>query len=341
MKVLSIVIPTYNMEKYLHKCLNSLVLLDQESLSQLEVLVINDGSKDTSSRIAHDYEEKHPQIFRVIDKENGNYGSCINRGLKEAKGKYVKILDADDYFEKDSLKEYVKFLSTIDFDLVLSPYIKVNEKGDVLNEIKFGVPEKVQLSISDERLNPVLFSKHFQMHAVTYKTKIFKELGYIQSEGISYTDQEWMFLPMTKVETITYFPEILYCYLLGREGQTMDMQTQIRQVGHHMKGTIKMIMDYNSDSGHNEEHKNYLIHRLNRRVSEIYKICLLYKLPQEDLINFDGKIQELNSEYYKQLDTFVLHTLFPHHYIKYWHLHKDTSFVFIIYRFVKRFWKNY
>lgn len=88
-KILTIIIPTYNMEKYLRRCLDSLII-DEEGMKQLEVLVINDGSKDSSSQIAHEYQDKYPDTYRVIDKENGNYGSCINIGLKEAKGKYVK-----------------------------------------------------------------------------------------------------------------------------------------------------------------------------------------------------------------------------------------------------------
>lgn len=86
------------MEKYLRRCLDSLII-DEDGMKQLEVLVINDGSKDSSSQIAHEYQDKYPDTFRVIDKENGNYGSCINRGLKEATGKYVKVLDADDWFD--------------------------------------------------------------------------------------------------------------------------------------------------------------------------------------------------------------------------------------------------
>ena len=117
-KVLSLIIPTYNMEKYLKKCLDSLIV---ENMDLLEVLVVNDGSKDNSSKIAHEYEEKYPNTFRVIDKENGNYGSCINRGLAEAKGKYVKVLDADDCFDVNNFNKYLSFLQENDVDLVLNP----------------------------------------------------------------------------------------------------------------------------------------------------------------------------------------------------------------------------
>ena len=114
-KILTIVIPTYNMERYLEKCLTSLIIDDQDLMNQVEVLIVNDGSKDRSSEIAHSYQDKYSNTFRVIDKENGNYGSCVNRGLSEATGKYIKILDADDSFFKDGYVAYINKLLTIDF----------------------------------------------------------------------------------------------------------------------------------------------------------------------------------------------------------------------------------
>ena len=117
-KQLTLIIPTYNMERYLRTCLDSLII--DEGQQALEVLIINDGSKDASSAIAHEYEREYPDIFRVINKENGNYGSCINRGLKEATGRYLKILDADDYFDNASLIQFLKIIVTIDTDMILT-----------------------------------------------------------------------------------------------------------------------------------------------------------------------------------------------------------------------------
>ena len=90
-KLLTIVIPAYNMEKYLDRCLSSLIVGD-EKMQHLEVLVINDGSKDRTSEIAHTYEDRFPGTIRVVDKENGHYGSCVNRGLEEARGTFIKVL---------------------------------------------------------------------------------------------------------------------------------------------------------------------------------------------------------------------------------------------------------
>lgn len=108
-KILTLLIPSYNMEKYLINCLTSLIV-HEKLMKKLEVLVVNDGSKDKTSEIAHRFEKQYPDTFRVIDKKNGNYGSCINRGLKEANGQFIKILDADDTFETSNFSKYLDFL---------------------------------------------------------------------------------------------------------------------------------------------------------------------------------------------------------------------------------------
>ncbi len=231
-KVLSLIIPTYNMEKYLDKCLTSLVVDEKSVFETLEVIVVIDGSKDRSSEIAHRYQNRYPDVFLVIDKENGNYGSCVNRGLKEAHGEYVKILDADDYFDSLSLQKYLKYLSTIDADLVVTDFLKVDEDGKAIAKIDFDFPKETILEIDDicERGS---FSK-LEMHAVTYKRQNLIDIHYVQTEGISYTDQEWMFIPLTAVKKMVYFPVVVYCYLIGREGQTMDPKILARSIGQNI-----------------------------------------------------------------------------------------------------------
>lgn len=119
-KILTIIIPTYNMSEYLDTCLKSLII----NSNLLEVLVINDGSKDNSLDIAKKYEKEYPHIFRTIDKQNGNYGSCVNRGLKEATGKYIKVLDADDKFNTKSLMNLVEIASKTDVDAFITDFSK-------------------------------------------------------------------------------------------------------------------------------------------------------------------------------------------------------------------------
>ena len=177
------------MEKYLHRCLDSLII-DEEGMKQLEVLVINDGSKDSSSQIAHEYQDKYPDTYRVIDKENGNYGSCINRGLKEATGKYVKVLDADDWFDNKSFAKYVVYLNSIDCDMILTSFNRVDSDGNIIKSTIW--------EINENNMFPVEYLPlvNIEMHAITYKTELLHSINYCQTEGISYTDTEWSIIPL-------------------------------------------------------------------------------------------------------------------------------------------------
>lgn len=296
-KVLTIVIPTYNMQDYLRRCLDSLIV-PEEQMKQLEVLVINDGSKDNSSVIAHEYKDKYPDTFRVIDKENGNYGSCINRGLKEAAGKYIKILDADDWFDNDTLAQYLIYLTALDVDLVLTDFKIVYENCDKIIPYLYS-----QKHVVTDQIIPVeqLLSQepmfYGQMHGFTYKTNILREMKYNQTEGISYTDQEYVDIPFTRVKTVCYYPNILYNYLLGREGQTM-MSIKDKSMGQLMQVVLKICEFYSSSDYDNKVYKNYLFRQILAQIHLIYSSGLLEKSYNVEMLkDFDVKIMKYPSLY--------------------------------------------
>lgn len=117
-KIVSFIIPSYNVEKYLNICLTS--FLNPEVLDQIEVIVVDDGSKDQTAQIARTYIEQYPQVFRLISKENGGHGSAINAGTAQAVGRYLKVIDADDWVVTENLKEFVEKLTDCSADVVLS-----------------------------------------------------------------------------------------------------------------------------------------------------------------------------------------------------------------------------
>ena len=295
-KILTIVVPTYNMENYLRKCLDSLVI-SANMMLVLEVLVINDGSKDSSSTIAHEYESKYPQTFRVIDKDNGNYGSCVNRGVKEAKGKYIKVLDADDRFDRKVFEGYLQFLLEYDVDLVLSDFCEIDEDGIIRKMVSYKLPTDHSFSLGDLPKNFNLW-----MHAVTYRTENLKEINYYQTEGISYTDLEWIYLPMTTVKSGMYFHKPLYLYLVGREGQTMNPFTYARNINQNLIIFHRMMNQYDElyDSA-SREVKYFLDERMKKRASVIYR-AFLFKYPSvlsiKDLQTVDDEIRTKHPSIY-------------------------------------------
>lgn len=334
-KVLSIIIPTYNMEKFLRKCLDSLIVSD-EDMEKLEVLVINDGSKDSSSEIAHEYESKYPHTFRVIDKENGNYGSCVNRGLKEAKGKYIKVLDADDSFNKDVFISFISFLEGLDVDLIISDFIIVDEQGATLKEIRFSLPLNKTFQLSQLSYQDSIWMWH---HSITYKSDIFNKFDYKQTEGISYSDEEWVFKPMAIVNNAFYFDDFLYLYLRGREGQTYD-PIVLRKARKQMDIIVDSLTTFYDKYRYKIYDSGAAVFMYNRIVmllSNMYRYYFFSHRTEEGLLvisKFDDCLKSKCHFLYEEMGKYIFKSRLRFNYIQRWRKsnHNDYAFVFVIYR---------
>ena len=231
MKLLSIIVPAYNMEAYIANCIES--VLRTPLLAKVEIIVVNDGSKDRTSRIAHEYASQFRDTVRVIDKPNGNYGSTINAALPEVRGEYVKILDADDSFESSRVAEMLDFLHKMrGVDMVVTPFTEI--VGRKSRRVEYNLYSRKPYEYGKQYNIEQVFEdgaiRFFMMHGVCYRTEVLRSINYRQSEGISYTDQEWVFYPLFKVQTIAFADIPLYRYNLSREGQTMDEKVQMRSL---------------------------------------------------------------------------------------------------------------
>lgn len=318
-KSLTVIIPTYNMQDYLHRCLDSLIV-SPALLDSLEVLVINDGSKDKSSLIAHEYAEKYPNTFRVVDKENGHYGSCVNRGIAEAAGKYVKVLDADDWFDTSELEKLLEKLPESDVDLVLTSYKIVDNNGNNLAVVGQSI---VAGEVFDFNSNPAPAVTSYAMYMVTWRTSFLRRINYVQTEGINYTDVEWRCVPMYEVSKSVYYPFCIYHYLLGRVGQSSEdaaMNKNVWQFETCVKSLIRNRSRYNiSESilANKENEHAILLYALN-----IYKIILVRKkATKEDLSRlkaFDDFLNKSCHEVWKKAGEHVAKKWLPIKYVAYW-----------------------
>lgn len=322
-KILTIIIPTYNMEKYLRHCLDSLII-DEEGMKRLEVLIVNDGSKDSSSQIAHEYQDKYPDTFRVIDKENGNYGSCINRGLKEAMGKYVKVLDADDSYNNDIFARYIYEISKTDVDLILNDVATVNSNDTIFKKSVFDLTPNHLYCF--EALSMSVY-KRIYMHAIAYRTSIFKGIKYLQTEGISYTDQQWIFMPMVNVKSVLYINGCLYRYLIGREGQTVGYEAVKRQLEHKVLVANSMLEFYESQQSLSPCISRYLLTKVEFCYNELYRICLKSddKKMLQKVIEIDDFIKIKSKTIYELLQNSTMSPLFPYHFIRCWRKDKQKA----------------
>ena len=253
-KILSVIVPSYNMEAYLPKCLGSLIINDKDLLRKLDVIVVNDGSKDHTSVIAHDFEAKYPGVFRVIDKENGHYGSCINAALPGALGKYVKILDADDSVDTPEFEKLLQVIAeecskhAACADLIVSDYVTVDPEGKVLSKSNLGLME--DMSTLREQKD---WGGRLTIHAICYRTHNLHRIEYRQSEGVPYTDVEWYIEPMITVKRMRYVPIVATRYLIGRDGQTIDAKIFAKNFQVILDLTERLVERYEGNASKCEE----------------------------------------------------------------------------------------
>jgi len=286
-KILSVVVPTYNMEKYLNNCLDSF-LYDKET-KDLEILVVNDGSKDNSINIAKEYEEKYPNIFKVIDKENGGHGSTINAGLKVATGKYFKVVDSDDWVDSQAMKDLVELLKNTEVDIVLNPYNQVYENSN--KERLFATCNLEENKIYN--IEDVLEEEKIAMAATTIKTNLIKDNKI--TEKCFYVDVEYMFYCILNSKTILYNNNAVYKYRIGRIGQSVSINGFYKHREDHLKVVTKIINNLE------EKESPLLIRYVSLIVKHhYYNYILTYGIDKqvvEELKIFDDNLKKYSNIY--------------------------------------------
>lgn len=234
-KLLTVTIPTYNAEKYLKTCLDSLSV--PELLDCLDVVIINDGSKDRSAEIAETYVNNHPDTFRLVNKENGGHGSGINRGIKEARGLYFKVLDADDWFDTDGLTELISFIRDTEQkpDLISSQFLWVLDNGSeepqtFERKAQFAAPfDGVQYK-KVYNIDDVAEKIYVKFHNLTVRTSLLRENSVTMDEHCYYEDTEYAMYPFAFAKTISFTEKPVYMYRIGVSGQSMSKEKLLRNV---------------------------------------------------------------------------------------------------------------
>lgn len=248
-KLLTIVIPVYKVEAYINKCLDSLIIAP-DLMQKMDVLIINDGTPDNSAEMSRVYVDRFPGVFRQIDKENGGHGSVWNLGVKEAYGKYVKFLDSDDWLE--NLDVMISKLEQTDADLVITSCIS-HCPGDVLwkLEIKDMVFDRVYDSDQFDWLGNHSHWNYIFHHCAIYKTEMFRQYLPLFLEKQPYDDVILGAAPIIGSKTLVAWDLEVYQYLMDREGQSISLEVQRRNVNAKIKvhqSTIDFIESHPVDN---------------------------------------------------------------------------------------------
>lgn len=231
MKVLTFVIPAYNSEQFLDKAIPSMLV--PEILDKLEIIVVNDGSKDSTAAIAEKYCAQYPETVKLISQENKGHGGALNTGIAAAAGKYVKVIDADDWVVSENLPEFISQLENCESDVVLTHFHTVDiSNGEVRKWESF--PEQFGKTYTMEEImeNERDFYRVFALHGITYKTAFYKEFGIRLSEHVFYEDFEYATFPCCRAKSITPLDLFIYEYRIGDVNQSVADETKLKRIGH-------------------------------------------------------------------------------------------------------------
>ena len=231
MKILSVVVPSYNSEAFLESCVESLAAGGE----RMDVIIVDDGSKDNTGVIADGLAEKYPGIVRVIHQENGGHGEGINQGIRHAEGIFMKVVDSDDHLSSD-LPAFLDLLEgpARNADLVLNNYVYKYTDGrpDHVKNYKKYFPEG-RIFSWDEMKKSFEVDQFLMIHACTFRTEVLRRSGVVLPKHMFYEDNLYIVSVIPFTEKIFYTDRDLYLYTIGREGQSMAMEAIIRRYNHH------------------------------------------------------------------------------------------------------------
>lgn len=242
-KILSVIVPSYNCQAFLEVGIPS--LLDEAVLGELDIIIVNDGSTDGTAAAARSYCDRFPDSIRLISQENKGHGGALNTGCAAARGKYLRIMDADDWFQTPNLKPFVEFLRSCSSQVVLNHYRTVDISNGEIRERR--LPEAAferPMSLGDMMADRVNYEQILALHGITYRTDFYREKGIQLTEHVFYEDVEYATIPCCFAESIACADLFLYEYRIGDVQQSVSDVSQLRRIAHVEKVLDRLAREY-------------------------------------------------------------------------------------------------
>ena len=245
MKYISFAIPCYNSQDYMAHAIESILPGGED----IEIIIVNDGSKDRTSEIAHEYMEKYPTIIKVVDKENGGHGDAVNSGLMHATGKYFKVVDSDDWVDEDALHKILDVLrhmeeDGMELDMLIANYV---------------------------------YDQYILMHSVIYRTDMLKLIQLHLPKHTFYVDNIYVYYPLPHVRKIYYMDVDFYRYFIGREDQSVNEKVMIKRLDQQIFVTKTMIDMYQLKDIGSKKLRQYMLNYLAIMMTVSSILCIRSK----------------------------------------------------------------
>ena len=304
MKYISFAIPSYNSQEYMSHAIESILVGGED----VEIIIVNDGSSDDTSKIAHEYEEKYPTIIKAVDKENGGHGDAVNSGLTHATGKYFKVVDSDDWVDAEALRKILEFLKKLEsedeeVDMLISNYVyeKVGATHKKCIHYRNVLPQ--DKIFKWEEIGRFHLDQYILMHSVIYRTAMLKLSQLELPKHTFYVDNIYVYYPLPFVRKVYYLDVDFYRYYIGRDDQSVNEKNMIKNIDQQIKVNKLMVDAYDLWKIPDRHLRHYMLNYL-EIITVISTVMLLKSGTEENL----EKKRELWT-YIKNADIRLFHKL--------------------------------
>lgn len=266
MKLITFCVPCYNSQDYMSHCIDVLL----QGGEDVEIIIVDDGSKDNTALIADDYQRKYPTIVKAVHKENGGHGSGVNKGVELATGLYYKVVDSDDWLDDSGYKQLLTTIKKHQEENTLPDiyfmdfvYNKECENAKFERNFKHQFPSNrifTWKEVKGFHLDEVLL-----MHSMVYRTEPLKASGTILPEHTFYVDNLFSYAPLPYMKTLYYLPIPLYMYYIGRADQSVTIENIVKRYEQQIRVMKAMCDSYSYDEIKKMDKglRRYMFHALN------------------------------------------------------------------------------
>ena len=240
---LSVIVPCYNVKDYLEICVTSIV---NAQVDNMEIILVNDGSKDNTLDIAKSLEEKYPKLIRVINKQNGGLSSARNEGLKFAQGEYVSFIDSDDTIDIIMYKDMITKADSGNYDVVVCNERRIFDDHNQL--VESGLTSDCNNKEDVKRIMPYIYPAACNK---IYKRELFNDIKF--KEGIWYEDVEFIYRLLPKVNSIGKVDGYTYNYYQRSGSITYTYNNKLYDLPNNLNSVIKYYKDNNLFDEYHDE----------------------------------------------------------------------------------------
>ena len=265
MKLITFTVPCYNSAAYMDKCIHSLLPAGNEA----EIILVDDGSTDDTGAIADRYAAEYPDMIRVIHQENGGHGEGVNQGIRNAVGRYFKVVDSDDWLDGEALQKLMELLREAvqmetPLDLILCNYVYEHTLDNTQKYMRYRKVMPIGRVFGWSELGKLNAGQFITMHCVVYRTDVLRRTGLELPKPTFYVDHIYVYQPLPAVKTMYYLDVDLYRYFIGRADQSVTQENMIKRIDQHIL-VVKILADSHDLAAIKQKNKRlaqYMTHYL-------------------------------------------------------------------------------